>query len=120
MKEIKRLTKISTLALRQRRRGLAKMLPPTEETLRGSLVKRYVTCGHPGCQCARGERHGPVWYLPVTLGPGRTTSAVVPPAQAERVRRWIAHYRRVKNDLEKISAINRELLQRERKRKVRP
>jgi hypothetical protein len=44
----------------------------------------------------------------------------VPPEQAERVRRWIANYRRVKNDLEKISAINRELLQRERKRKVRP
>jgi hypothetical protein len=44
----------------------------------------------------------------------------VPPEQAERVRRWIANYRRVKNDLEKISAINRELLQRERKRKARP
>jgi hypothetical protein len=120
MKERRGLTKISTLALRQRRRGLAKLLPPTEETLRGSLVKRYVTCGHPGCKCARGERHGPVWYLTVTLGPGRTTSAVVPPEQAGRVRRWIANYRRVKNDLEKISQINRELLQRERKQKARP
>ena len=120
MKEREGLTKISTLALRRRRQGLAKLLPPPEETLRGSLVKRYVTCGHPGCKCARGERHGPVWYLTVTLGPGRTTSAVVPPEQAERVRRWIANYRRVKNDLEKISAINRELLQRERKRRARP
>lgn len=54
------------------------------------------------------------------LGTGRTTSAVVPPEQAERVRRWIANYRRVKNDLEKISQINRELLQRERKRRARP
>ena len=114
------MTKISTLALRRRRQGLAKLLPPTEETLRGSLVKRYVTCGHPGCKCARGERHGPVWYLTVTLGPGRTTSAVVPPEQAGRVRHWIANYRRVKNDLEKISQINRELLQRERKRRARP
>jgi len=112
------LTKISTLALQQRRRGLARRLPPAEETLRRSLLRRYVTCGHPSCKCTRGERHGPIWYLTVTLGPGRTTSAVIPAEQAERVRHWIANYRRMKDHLEKISQINRELLQRERKKKA--
>lgn len=119
MKASRALTKLSDLALQQRRRGLAKMLPPPEETLRGSLLKRYVTCGNPSCKCARGERHGPVWYLTITLGPGRTTSAVVPPELRERVRRWIENYRKVKGDLEKISEINRELLRRERKKKPR-
>ena len=117
MKE-RSLANISTLALQKRRRGLARMLPPAEETLRGSLMRRYVTCGHPSCKCTRGERHGPIWYLTVTLGPGRTTGAVVPPEEAERVRHWIANYRRMKNDLEKISQINRELLQRQRKKKA--
>jgi len=115
MKASKELARISTLALQQRRRGLARMLPVTEETLRGSLIERYVTCGNPSCKCARGERHGPVWYLSITLGPGRTTSTVVQPEQLERVRRWIENYRKVKDDLEKISEINRELLRRERK-----
>jgi hypothetical protein len=109
------LTKLSELALQQRRRGLAKLLPPVEQTLRGSLVERYVTCGNPSCKCARGERHGPIWYLTITLAPGRTTSAVVPPDLLDEVRRWIVNYRKVKDDLEKISEINRELLRRKKK-----
>lgn len=117
MKASKALAKLSDLALQRRRRGLAQLLPPAEETLRGSLVERYVTCGNPSCKCAHGERHGPVWYLTITLGPGRTTSAIVPQELLEQVRRWIANYRRVKGDLEKISEINRELLRRRRKKK---
>ena len=41
MKESNRLKKLSTLALRKRRQGLARLLPPVEETLRGSLIERY-------------------------------------------------------------------------------
>ena len=85
-----------------------------EETLRGSLVERYLTCGNPACKCARGERHGPVWYLTVTLGPGRTTGGIVAAEQLDQVRRWIDNYHRVKEHLEKISEINRELLRRSR------
>lgn len=106
--------KVSALALRQRRQGLVKLLPPAGEVLRGSLVERYVTCGNPSCKCARGERHGPVWYLTVTLGPGRTTGGILSAEQVEQVRRWIGNYQRLKDDLEKISEINRELLRRER------
>lgn len=113
MKAREALRRISDLALEQRRRGLVKLLPPLGEVLRGSLVERYVTCGHPACKCARGERHGPVWYLTVTLGPRRTTGGVIPPGQ---VRRWIDNYQKVKEHLEGISEINRELLRRERQR----
>ena len=63
---------------------------------------------------ARGERHGPSWYLTVTLAPGRTTGAVVPGEQLEQVRLWVENYQRTKQDLESISAINRELLRRKR------
>jgi hypothetical protein len=105
--------KVSELALRQRRQGLVKLLPPAGEVLRGSLVERYVTCGNPSCKCARGERHGPMWYLTVTLGPGRTTGGIISADQVEQVRRWIENYRRLKGDLERISEINRELLRRE-------
>ncbi len=114
--ESKSLARLSTLALRQRRQGLAKRLPPAEETLRGSLIERYVTCGNPDCKCARGQRHGPVWCLTTTLGPGRTTSVVVSAEQLETVRRWIQNYRQMKAHLEKISAINRELIRRQRKK----
>jgi len=94
---------------------LAKRLPPVEETLRGSLVERYLTCGNPACKCARGQRHGPVWYLTVTLGPGRTTGGILAAEQLDQVRGWIGNYHQVKEHLEAISTINRELLRRARR-----
>src|SRR6266436_6155518 len=112
MAERETLSKLSDLALRNRRQGLTKVLPPLGEVLRGSLMERYMTCGNPDCKCARGERHGPVWYLSVTLDQSHRTGRTVPPEQVEQVRRWIENYHRVKENLEKISDINRELMHR--------
>jgi hypothetical protein len=114
MVERERLSRLSVLALRQRREGLTKLLPPLSEVLRGSLMERYLTCGNPDCKCARGERHGPVWYLSVTLDQAHRTGATVAAEQVEQVRRWIDNYHQVKERLEKISDINRELLHREK------
>lgn len=108
------LSRLPELALRQRRQGLAKQLPPVTDILRGSLVERYVTCGNPGCKCAKGERHGPIWYLTVTLGRGRTTGGIIPEEKVAEVRGWIENYYKLKDHLEKISGINHELLRRER------
>jgi hypothetical protein len=114
MKASNGLSRLPELALRQRRQGLANLLPPVAETLRGSLVERYVTCGNPACKCAKGERHGPIWYLTVTLGRGRTTGGIIPEEKVAEVRGWIENYHKVKDHLERISEINRELLRRER------
>lgn len=111
------LSRLSTLALRKRREGFTKLLPPLEEVLRGSLMERYLTCGNPACKCARGERHGPIWYLSVTLDQSRRIGNTVPAEQVEQVRGWIENYHRVKQQLEKISDINRELLRRQKKLK---
>src|SRR5450631_2191836 len=104
------LGRLPELALRQRRQGLAKLLPPVTDILRGSLVERYVTCGNPACKCARGERHGPIWYLTVTLGRGRTTGGIISGEHLDQVRSWIENYHQLKDHLEKISEINREWL----------
>jgi len=110
MKASTGLGRIPELALRQRRQGLAKQLPPVTEILRGSLVERYVTCGNPTCKCAKGKRHGPIWYLTVTLGRGRTTGGILPEEKVAEVRGWIENYHKLRDHLEKISEINRELL----------
>ena len=109
------LGRLSILALRKRREGLTKLLPPLGEVLRGSLMERYLTCGNPDCKCARGERHGPIWYLSVTLDQKRRSGRTVPAEQVEQVRHWIDNYYQVKERLEKISDINRELLARQKK-----
>jgi hypothetical protein len=114
MAEREKLSKLSDLALRKRRVGLTQVLPPLGEVLRGSLMERYLTCGNPDCKCARGERHGPVWYLSVTLDQSHRSGCTVPGDQVEQVRRWIRNYRQVKENLEKISNINRELMRRQK------
>jgi hypothetical protein len=122
MAERDKLSKLSDLALRNRREGLTRVLPPLGEVLRGSLMERYLTCGNPDCKCARGERHGPVWYLSVTLDQSHRAGCTVPGEQVDQVRRWIENYHQVKENLEKISDINRELLRRQKvkakKRKI--
>jgi hypothetical protein len=119
MVERENLSRLSTLALRQRRDGLVRLLPPLGEILRGSLIERYLTCGKPSCKCARGERHGPVWYLSVTLDQAHRAGSTVPADQVEQVRRWIENYHRVKEHLEKICQINRELLRRQKQQSKR-
>lgn len=116
MEERKSLARLSLLALHKRREGLVKVLPPLNEILRGSLMERYLTCGNPSCKCARGERHGPVWYLSVTLDQSHRSGTTVAAGQVEQVRRWIENYHRVREHLEKISDINRELLRRQKNR----
>ena len=117
MAERENFSRLSTLALRNRRQGLTQRLPPLTEVLRGSLMERYLTCGNPNCKCAKGERHGPVWYLSVTLDQSHRKGSTLPSDQVERARRWIANYHEVKEHLEKISDINRELLRREKDKK---
>jgi len=112
MIERENLSKLSTLALQNRREGLLKLLPPLREILRGSLTERFLTCGKPDCRCARGERHGPIWYLSVSLDQSHRMGATVPSHQIAQVRRGIQSYHRVKEHLEKICNINRELLRR--------
>jgi len=119
MVERENLARLSDLALRHRREGLAKVLPPLAEVLRGSLLERYLTCGNPDCKCARGQRHGPVWYLSVTLDQTRRAGCTVPSDQVEQVRRWIENYHQVKENLEKISEINRELMRRHKNKKTK-
>ena len=116
MEERKNLGRLSLLALHKRCESLVKVLPPLSEILRGSLMERYLTCGNASCKCARGERHGPVWYLSVTLDQLHRSGTTVAAGQVEQVRRWIENYHRVREHLEKISDINRELLRRQKNR----
>jgi hypothetical protein len=51
------------------------------------------------------------------LDQSHRTGTTIPSDQIEQVHRWIENYHRVKERLEKISDINRELLRRAKGRK---
>jgi hypothetical protein len=77
--------------------------------VRGSVVERRLRCGKAGCRCARGRLHAAI-YLSVTFAGGRTEQISLPSDLVPLARRWVANYQSWWKVVEKISAINRQLL----------
>ena len=59
----------------------------------GSLGAVYRRCGRANCHCAKGEKHGPVFYLTRNQG-GRTRNIYVPPELHDEVAAGVSAYRR--------------------------
>ena len=109
------MKKLSSPALRRRRKVLLRKLPPLDQVLRGSLIERYKRCGKPGCKCADGPGHGPKYYLSVTPTRGRPQMDYVPLDYHDEVDTLLANFRSAREILEKLCEINRELLRRREK-----
>jgi hypothetical protein len=103
---------ISPTTLRRRRKSLLRQLPPLESVLRGSLIERYKRCGKSGCKCAQGPGHGPKYYLSVSRTGTRPDMDYVPQGHQPQVAQYLANYRQIREILEELCAINRELLRR--------
>jgi hypothetical protein len=103
-----------TLALRQRRQWLLRSLKIPPDLLRASFVERFTTCGKPNCCCARGERHGPFYYLAVGLKSGQVRKFLLKSSDQQALaRHGVSAYQSFRDDLEELSQINGELLRRE-------
>ena len=102
-----------TPTLRQRRQALVKQLGRLEPfVLRGSLIERFKRCGKPGCKCAQGLGHGPKYYLSVSLPGARPEMDYVPVEYSQQVSEYLHNFQQVRQLLEQICNINRELLRR--------
>lgn len=106
------MKRLSSAALRQRRKALLRQLPPLHGVLRGSLIERFKRCGKPGCKCADGPGHGPKYYLSVTPAEGKPQMDYVPLEYHDQVAELLENFRSLRRILEKICEINRELLRR--------
>lgn len=84
-----------------------------EEIVRGSVVARRLRCGKSSCHCARGQGHAAT-YLSVTFANGRSEQISLPATLVPIARRWVANYRKWWSAVERISALNREILRQQR------
>lgn len=100
------------------RRRVCDCLPPPEEILRGSVYTRRVRCGKPGCHCAKGAGHE-VTYLSVTLPSGRTEQISLPKSLVPVATQWVRNYHAWWEGIETISAINRDILRKQRPKRRR-
>ena len=91
----------------------ARGLPPIEQILRGSLIETYKRCGRPNCHCVDGPGHGPKRYLSTISRTGeRPRVGYVPNAAHAEVPEFLANFRKLREMLNEICAINAELLRR--------
>jgi hypothetical protein len=106
----------SVASLRRKRQTLIQRLPPlARRVVRGSLIERYLACGKPGCHCASGRGHGPKYYLSVSYPNGRPQLQYLSQQQHAQVQAALKNFQHVRDLLEQICDINRELLRRQEK-----
>ena len=103
----------SPATLLLRRQALVKQLARLEPLiLRGSLIERYKRCGHPGCKCQQGQGHGPKYYLSISQAGRRPEMDYVPEEFTKQVSDYLRNFQKVRQVLERICNLNRELLRR--------
>lgn len=97
--------------LRQKRRRLYKKLHSIEESMmRGSLIERYKQCGKANCHCNEGSKHGPSYYLSVSVPDSRSVLVYISMENKAIVEEALKNYRVAQKIIGEISDINRELL----------
>ena len=113
MAKVFALRRLSTLVLRQRHQRLVRQLRLPPNLIRASVVERFNTCGKPNCACARGQKHGPFYYLTQCLAAGRVNKFLLKtPADQDAARAAAAAFNEFYDRMEELSQINAELLRR--------
>jgi hypothetical protein len=98
------------------REKLVQQIPDLSTILPGSLLTRMVRCNKPGCRfCEKGNGHGPIVIVSVSLGAGKVRQIQVPDEMNKEVEESLRAFAQTQELLKQIAAINLELL-RERKR----
>jgi len=100
--------RLSMGVLRARRDAKLKQLAKAKPMIQGSLCKVGTRCGNPNCKCARGEKH--TAHILTRKVRGKTKTNYVPVGMLEEVQAWVKEYRRVKELIKQISALNEQLL----------
>lgn len=83
----------------------------------GSVVRRCMPCGKPGCRCQADPPtlHGPYWQYSHKVA-GKTITRRLTPDQARLYQQWIANRRRIDQllvQMEQVSAQATEILLRD-------
>jgi hypothetical protein len=95
--------------LKRHRHKLLEELPQLVRLLRGSFFERFSTCSRPACRCHQGQRHGPRAYVAVTAEKAQRQH-YVPKSQVEAVRDGVRQFHRVLAIVDRVTAINLELM----------
>jgi len=73
----------------------------------GSVVRRFMPCGKPGCRCQDDppQLHGPYWQWSHKVG-GKTITRRLTQDQARLYQQWIANRRRISELLARMEQVS--------------
>ncbi|KXB06096.1 hypothetical protein AKJ53_01375 [candidate division MSBL1 archaeon SCGC-AAA382F02] len=76
----------------------------------GSIQEKWKKCGDPDCRCARGEKHGPYYYLAYTdRDTGKTTTVYLQEEELPELRKRIKNYEKFRDELHELVEIEVEM-----------
>src|SRR5229473_2564288 len=100
------------------RKQLLRQMQDLSTVLPGSLLSRMVRCNKPGCRFCekgKGQGHGPIWILSVSLGNRQVRQIPVPTEMKQEVEESLRAFAQTRTLLKQIAQVNLELFK-ERKR----
>lgn len=97
----------------ERYEALKRQLADVPPIRRGSLVRRFMPCGKPGCRCQASppRLHGP-YYQWTRKVQGKTVTVRVDAAQAKLLREWIQNGRRLDALIRQMEQVSLRLTER--------
>jgi hypothetical protein len=100
------------------RQKLIRQMPDPSTVLPGSLLSRMVRCNKSGCRFCekgKGEGHGPIWILSVSLGNRQVRQVPIPGEMKKEVEASLRAFAQMQKLMKQIAGANLDLLK-ERKR----
>ena len=98
---------------------LVQRMPDPSTVLPGSLLSRMVRCNKPGCRFCekgKGQGHGPIWILSVSLGNRQVRQVPIPGEMKKEVEASLRAFAQMQKLMKQIAGVNLDLLK-ERKRR---
>ena len=79
---------------------------------RGSLAKRWMTCGNPACRCQtrKNGRHGP-YYWWTTKENGRTKAILIPKQFLAEAKSYLKNAEELKKKIRRLSRLSSEIVE---------
>ena len=97
---------------------LLQRMPDPSTVLPGSLLSRMGRCNKPGCRFCekgKGQGHGPIWILSVSLGNRQVRQVPIPGEMKKEVEASLRAFAQMQKLMKQIAGVNLDLLK-ERKR----
>lgn len=88
-----------------------KKLAAAKPFIAGTVVEYEKVCGNPKCKCARGEKHK-AQHLTYKDENQKTVSVYIPADMLQEVKEWTEEHKRIKELLQQISNLQRDILKR--------